>query len=95
MGVVGFFQRTLFTGRNKEIYPLLGCVSLSLVMATFLSVDQLLHNPSVVWKKSEREAFARNELEKKERWSLQFLRKFREHPVTMFEPFNFHTENKS
>ncbi|EME30749.1 hypothetical protein Gasu2_49930 [Galdieria sulphuraria] len=95
MGALGFFQRTLSSGRNKEVYPLLACVSLSLVMATFLSVDQLLHNPSVVWKKSEREAFARNELEKKERWSLLFLRKFREHPVTIFDPLAFHKENKS
>ncbi|KAK4524028.1 hypothetical protein GAYE_SCF01G1927 [Galdieria yellowstonensis] len=94
MGLVGFFQRTLLSGKHKEIYPLVGCVSLSLIMATFLSVDQLLHNPTVVWKKSEREAFARNELEKKERWSIRFLKQFRDHPITVFKPLEFHTQSK-
>eukprot|EP00871_Galdieria_phlegrea_P003912 jgi/Galph1/4521/GphlegSOOS_G3200.1 len=94
MGFIQFCSRTAFSGKHKEIYPLLGCVSFALFMGAFLSVDQLLHNPTVVWKKSERQAYARNELDKEERWSIKFLRMFRGHSINVFDPLNLQNKKE-
>ncbi|EME32040.1 hypothetical protein Gasu2_41290 [Galdieria sulphuraria] len=91
MGGFGYFLKsTLLSNRHPEILPLVSAIGACGVIALFVSVENLFFNPTVVALKSEREAYSRNERQRdyEDRPFLKLVKPLRDHPISVFSPFN-------